>query len=441
MLREILTKKEILKNCKIFRMLATQAEKEHASFHTPGHKVHGFDITELSYSDNLSSPKSCILEAERDVAEILGARRSFLLTDGSTCGILSMLYAAKQLGAKNIAFCESTHKSVFNGCAALGLTPLVYPSSKREEIPFAPTMSALSEKNGEIFAAADAILFTSPDYYGNVADLRGAREFCDKNGKILLVDGAHGGHLHFEKELHAGTYADMWVDGVHKSLPALTQGAIVSAKSEKFAQALQKGVDIFRTTSPSYPIMASVEYAVKYPRKVTLEKRVNLFKKRYARIYQNADWTKLCARFGKHAFQVEKILEEEGIFAEFCDGNVLMFYLSPATRMQDFDRLKTRLTELFVQFPDYEPKKSKKENELDPAPLVFDKNAETEWVDMDGAEGRICANNCGLFPPCTPLILQGERIEKEKLRLMRQANNLFGVQDGKILVLKNKDKE
>ena len=311
MLREILTKKEILKNCKIFRMLAAQAEQEHTSFHTPGHKISGFDITELSYSDNLSCPKGCILEAERDLAEILGAERSFILTDGSTCGILSMLYAVKQLGAKTVAFCESTHKSVFNGCAALGLTPLVYSPYKREEIPFAPTMAELKEKNSDILRAADALLFTSPDYYGNVADLRGAKEFCEKEGKILLVDGAHGGHLHFEKELHAGTYADMWVDGVHKSLPALTQGAVVSAKNKKFADALQKGVDIFRTTSPSYPIMASVEYAVKYPRKITLEKRVHLFKKQNARIYQNSDWTKLCVRFGKYAFQVEKLLEEE----------------------------------------------------------------------------------------------------------------------------------
>ena len=441
MLREILTKGEVLKNCKIFRMLAAQAEKEHISFHTPGHKTSGYDITELSYSDNLSCPKGCILEAERDVAEILGAQKSFLLTDGSTCGILSMLYAAKQLGAKTVAFCESTHKSVFNGCAALGLTPLVYAAKKRDEIPFAPTMSALNEENKELFQAADVLLFTSPDYYGNVADLRGAREFCDKTGKILMVDGAHGGHLHFEKELHAGSYADMWVDGVHKSLPALTQGAIVSARDKKFAEGLEKGLDIFRTTSPSYPIMASVEYAVKYPRKLTLEKRVLFFKKRNPRIYQNEDWTKLCARFGKHAFQVQKILEEEGIFAEFCDGNVITFYLSPATKMQDFERLKNRLTELFLQFPDYAVKKEKKNNERVPAPLVFDKNAETEWVKFDKAEGLVCANNCGLFPPCTPLILRGERVSEEKIALMKKADNLFGVRGDEILVLKNKDKE
>lgn len=441
MLREILTKSEVLKHCKIFRMLAAQAEREHSSFHTPGHKISGWDITELSYSDNLSCPKGCILEAERDVAEILGAEKSFLLTDGSTSGILAMLYAVKQLGAKTVAFCESTHKSVFNGCAALGLTPLLYTPTKQDEIPFAPTMSALNEKNGDIFNSADVLLFTSPDYYGNVADLRGAREFCDKTGKILIVDGAHGGHLHFDKDLHAGTFADMWVDGVHKSLPALTQGAVVSARNEKFALALQKSVDIFRTTSPSYPIMASVEYAVKYPQKPTLEKRVLLFKKRNARIYQNADWTKLCVRFGKRAFEVEKVLENEGIYPEFCDGNVIMFYLSPATKMQDFDRLKERLTSLFETYPDEPVKNSKKADKLDPAPVVFDENAPTEWVKFENAIGRICANNCGLFPPCTPLILRGEEIREEQIALMKNADNVFGVRGDEILVLTNEGRE
>lgn len=441
MLRKILTREETLENCKIFRMLVEQAKKEHISFHTPGHKASEWDITELSYSDNLSCPNGCIAEAERDIAEILGAKRSFILTDGSTCGVLSMLYAAKRLGARSVAFCESSHKSVFNGCAALGLTPILYRAKKRENIPFAPTMYALNEENAAVFEEADALLFTSPDYYGNIADLRGARKYCDETGKILLVDGAHGGHLHFEKNVYAGAYADMWVDGVHKSLPALTQGAVVSARTERFAEALREGVDVFRTTSPSYPIMASVEYAVKCPRKISLEKRVNLFKKRCDRVYRNEDWTKLCARFGENAFEVEKILEKEGIFAEFCDGNVIMFYLSSATRTQDFERLQKRLGELFEQYPLAEEKTTEKLNERVPAPLVLDENAETEWLEAEKCEGRICARECGLFPPCTPLILRGERVKREQIELLKKANTLFGVRDGKILVLKNKGEE
>ena len=431
-MKKTLTRQDVLKNCKIFAMLAAQADKEHLSFHTPGHKISGFDITELSYSDNLSCPKSCILAAEQDIAAILGAYKSFLLTDGSTCGILSMLYAAKFLGVKRIAFCESSHKSVYNGCAALGLTPLVYAAEKAGEIPFSPTMYALNEKNAHILQAADALFLTSPDYYGNVADLRGAREWCDKNNKILLIDGAHGGHLHFDKSLHAGAVADMWVDGVHKSLPAFTQGAVVSARTEKFAEALQKGVDVFRTTSPSYPIMASVEYAVKYPRNEGLEKAVREFSEREERVILRDDWTKLLVLFGERAFEAEKELESKGIYAEFCDGNLMMFYLSPATKDEDFERLKKEIGLLLKKYPYF----TKKEVERVPAPILLDKNVATEWVNLDDVEGRICANNCGLFPPCTPLILAGEQVTKEKVELLKKANNVFGLYEGKILVLK-----
>ena len=90
-MRNYLQDEAVLKDCKIYQMLSAQSGKKHLSFHTPGHKVGEWDITELSYSDNLSCPQGCILEAERDIAKILGAFRSFILTDGSTAGVLSML--------------------------------------------------------------------------------------------------------------------------------------------------------------------------------------------------------------------------------------------------------------------------------------------------------------------------------------------------------------
>ncbi|MBQ4053324.1 MAG: aminotransferase class I/II-fold pyridoxal phosphate-dependent enzyme, partial [Clostridia bacterium] len=255
-MRKILQEETVLKNCKIFKMLAAQPQP-HVSFHTPGHKVSGFDITELSYSDNLSCPSGCIKAAEEDIAKILGGAKSFILTDGSTCGVLSILHAAKAMGVQKIAVCEDSHKSVFNGCALLGITPLVYPQKRAHKIPKGYTMSALKREFADILDEADALFFTSPDYYGNVADLAAARAYCDETGKLLLVDGAHGGHLHFDRTLYAGAYADLWVDGVHKSLPALTQGAVVSARTEALGEELRLALDIFRTTSPSYPIMAS----------------------------------------------------------------------------------------------------------------------------------------------------------------------------------------
>lgn len=410
-MKRIFKDKKTLANCKIYQMLAKQKRK-HLSFHTPGHKASGWDITELSYSDNLSAPNGCILEAERDIAKILSANKSFILTDGSTSGVLSMLYAAKSLGVKRVAFSKNSHKSVWNGCALLGLIPLMYPEKVDE---------------------ADALLFTSPSYYGKVENLAEARQYCDETGKLLLVDGAHGGHLHFDKGLYAGAYADMWVDGVHKSLPALTQGAIVSARNERFADALKKGVDIFRTTSPSYPIMASVEYAVKYPQNLDLERAVRAYAKSEPRASVFEDWTKLLCRFGAKAFEAEEYLEKQGIFAEFCDGEYICFYLSPATSLRGFRVLKKRLKKAFERYP-FEPNQ---ELERIPAPSI-PKNCKVEEVDLDKSVGRICAADCGLFPPCTPLLCAGDRIDSESVRRLQGASNVYGIEQGKISVFEEK---
>lgn len=448
--------KNTLKSCHIYQMLRAYSHGRHLSFHTPGHKVGKWDITELSYSDNLSSPSGCIALAERDIARVLGAERSFILTDGSTSGVLSMLYAAKSLGAKTVAVCEASHKSVFNGCALLGLTPLTYSQKVENGVPIAYKGEELFERFGALFSACDCVFLTSPDYYGNIADFKAIRRFCDKNGKLIIVDGAHGGHLHFDRTIYAGAYADFWVDGVHKSLPAFTQGAVVSARTKEYAEKLREGVDIFRTTSPSYPVMASVEYAVKYPRNSKLEQVVNDWVAREHRLQSGGDWTKVCAVFGKNAFEAEKILENEGVYPEFCDGNVVMFYLSPATTKKQLKILQKKLRRLVLRFVIEDIGghvfDERLKNEQDGIQVcdqdddaqhnpAHDLLKKTEWVSLEKTENRICAANCGLFPPCTPLIKAGERVEKGKIELLQQANNVYGLDDGKMLVIKTEKEE
>ena len=550
--------KKTLKQCHIYGMLAAHAKGRHLSFHTPGHKSGAWDITELSYSDNLSCPQGVIAQAERDCAEILGADRSFFLTDGSTSGVLSMLHAAS---VRSLAFPKNAHKSVYNGCRILGITPVLLEVPTLSQIPLQPTREEMSEK----IKAADALLLVTPDYYGNLADLAFARELCDREGKLLLADGAHGGHLHFQRGIYAGTYADLWVDGVHKSLPALTQGAVVSARTPELSRRLKESVDIFRTTSPSYPILASVEYAVRFPRNQALENKVFRFTAAWEnRLWPGGDWTKLCVRLGPAAFRVQKQLEAKGIYAEFCDGNVLMFYLSPATRKRDFLRLRKELVALFFVLPPPEPlgspdRKSdsapdcaRRFSEPSPAvsysaappelsgypgpfgrpgespgkktvlpenpgntenPIVGTTGTEAEtqfladltapafadsgllgisasvpadrvdvpenrmpdecencnlsdpglivrschpdradfrgevckapdkeqlsveFLPPEQAIGRIAARTCGLFPPCTPLIFAGERVTEEAARLLKEAPNAFGLEEGKTVAV------
>jgi arginine/lysine/ornithine decarboxylase len=143
----------------------------------------------------------------------------------------------------------------------------------------------------------------------------------------------------------------------------------------------------------------------------------------------------VCVLFGE-AFEVEKILQKEGIYPEFCDGECILFYLSPACKKEDIDCLKNHVFTLLEQFP-YTPKMKAQRIHT---PLVLKNHEETEWVDLSLSTGRICALNCGLFPPCTPLLFAGERIEKEKIALLEKADNVFGLKEKKILVLKEERK-
>lgn len=317
-----------------------RAQKKHISFHTPGHKRSGADISELSYSDNLSSPQGVLAEAEREIAEILGAERSFILTDGSTCGVFSMIYALKKAGGKKLAVPVFSHPSVFHACEAMGIEIVPVPQEISYGIPKQPSFASAERA----LLSADALFLTSPDYYGFFAHLQEARNLCGREGKPLFIDGAHGSHLHFCKT-HAGRFADLWVDGVHKSLPANTQGAVVSAKNAIWGALLRETVKVFRTTSPSYPIMASVEYAVKYPRNERMEMLADGFKKRYGCV-NNDDWTKILVPFGEKADAAQTYLENHGVYAEFNDGNYLLFYLSPCTKASELKKLGKILEKL-----------------------------------------------------------------------------------------------
>ena len=319
-------------------MLSTQSAG-HISFHTPGHKRAGADITELSYSDNLYCPAGAIRAAEEDVARILGAARSFLLTDGSTSDIFSMIFAAKAAGANKLAVPYFSHPSVFHACGAMGVEIIPIEQDVRRGIPLQPVEEAIASA----LQQADALLLTSPDYYGFFAPMAAARRLCDGEGKPLLLDGAHGAHLHFCDD-YAGKFADMWVDGVHKSLPALTQGAVVSAR-EGFAKGLLSAVRTFRTTSPSYPILSSVEYAVKYPRKESIERASVAFKRGHGCL-ENDDWSKILVPFGEKSDDAQAALEAQGIYPEFNDGNYLMFYLSPCTKEEELEKLASALKTL-----------------------------------------------------------------------------------------------
>ena len=406
-------------NCRIYNML--NDAPRHTSFHTPGHKKGKWDITELDFSDNLAAPTGVIKQAQEEIASVLGASVSYILTDGSTSGVLAMLYAS---GVKKLIFPIASHKSVYNGCRLLGVEGVILPTRTLGKIPQQPTAKEVEIALKE--SGADGVLITSPDYYGNVADLSALKAVCQRHGALLLCDGAHGAHLH-GTPLYAGNFADMWVDGVHKSLPACTQGAVLSAKEQRFKERLLDGVDIFRTTSPNYIIMASVEYAVKYPVSPRLVAAANGLKQAL-NAYENDDWSKLLVHYGENATKVHEYLQSLNVYPEFCDGENILFYLSPANKISQIERLKAVLLPLKHLQSDYTLSAPMPENKRG------ERTEKYEQIPLASSVGRTSAKNVGLFPPCIPVVAQGEIIEQRHVERLQSAKNTFGLTEGKITV-------
>ncbi|MCH5142838.1 MAG: DegT/DnrJ/EryC1/StrS family aminotransferase [Clostridiales bacterium] len=426
-------------------------------FHVPGHKAHGdfkskftiapLDITELSYSDNLFCPDGIIADAQRDIAEILGARKSYILTDGSSSGVLSMIYAVKGRGTK-IIVPRNCHQSVWNACKIFNLEPVIVQGENVDGLMTPPPPELIKELI-ENDITIGAMIVTSPDYYGMVAPLKEYSEILKKNKRLLIVDGAHGSHLAFEqnRQGYAGVYADIWVDGAHKSLPVLTQGAVVSVNNKELISELEDGLNIFRTTSPSYPIMASVEYGIKFVKnneKVLADAKeaVKAFREKCVLpVLPSDDWTKIVVDFsakGICADKAAKRLEKKGIYAELSNGRYIIFYVSVMTTAAELNSLNYAISSIasnkklkgtYIQRPSI-PQNNRTFS------FQYALKRKRELIPLKNAAGRMCAVNAGITPPCIPVVVAGEMITKEVIEVLSAADDTFGMADGKIWVVK-----
>lgn len=427
-------------------------------FHVPGHKSRGefrkifpvapLDVTELSWSDNLQSPAGVIAAAQKEVAEILGAARSYFLTDGSSSGVMAMMYAASKRGNK-IIVPRNCHQSVWNACLILGMEPVVIQGETKDDVLMPPDAAQLERLLVNDVNIVGMIV-THPDYYGNTAPLADYARVLKKHARLLLVDEAHGAHLALEpaRRGYAGQYADIWVDGAHKSLPTLTQGAVLSIREEKFADEIEEGLNVFRTTSPSYPVMASVEYGVKFLKnnpKVLEQAKIAAaafrVKASAFKLYPSDDWTKLavdCKPLGVSSHAGAKFLEKKGVYAELSDGRYLIFYLSPMVTATDLNRLHAALLKMAGNKKlkgTYVPRPAYPAGERTYSYQYAFRNS-SEFVPLKQALGRMSARNVGLTPPCIPVVLAGEIVTEAHIRILEGAENTFGLTDGYLRVVK-----
>ncbi len=225
------------------------------------------DFTEIDATDNLHEATG-VLKASMDLAsQLWKSEASFYLVGGSTCGILAGNRTLTKRGDK-ILVNRNAHKSVFHAIELCGLEPVfVLPP----QVPFFGVCGSVSPAQiAQAFSAHPDIrlvVLTSPTYEGVISDIQGISEIVHKNGALLFVDEAHGPHLSLHPTFERGALAcgaDLVVQSLHKTLPALTQTAILHVGNKKIdIERLRHQLAVFETSSPSYPLLISADGCVR----------------------------------------------------------------------------------------------------------------------------------------------------------------------------------
>jgi len=436
---------------KILDAIKAQAKKSHARFHMPGHKGRklkgvglGYlklDVTEVDGFDVLGAKR----QAERDILNVYGAKECRILVDGATCGILSAVYAVKGLG-DSLIINRNAHKSVYNALEICGINPVTVDTDG----------DFYSELDKAFCLNPNAVgaLLTYPDYYGRCFSAERVKAITKKYGKLLLIDNAHGAHFKaLCPKLYAGEFADVWVDGAHKSLSTVNQGALVFTANDALVDRLNGAVDAFSTTSPSYVIAHSVEYGVKNllansKKCKAVADRVDALKeklKKYGvKILTSDDRLKMTVKaseYGRSAYQVQEKLSKKGIQLEMNDGENLLFMFSQNTTAVEIKRLYGAIIKALSEAQEITKRisETKKENPIRAMAYIDARKAETKTVLLADAVGKVSAVNAGLFPPCSPVVLAGEIITERTVKILLGAVGAFGVVNGRIKVIANED--
>ena len=245
--------------------------------HMPGHKRNGsflplrsaagFDITEISGFDDLHCPQGILANTQKSAANLYGSKEAFMLINGSTVGVLAAIGAHCKRKDK-ILTADNCHVSVPNAAELFGLDLVCINAASDKTSGVSCGMSPESIEAALIKdPQIRAVVVTSPTYEGVVSDIDAIAKTVHKAGIILIVDCAHGAHLGFSDAFPKNPVslgADIVIMSLHKTLPALTQCSLLHVCSDRAdTGAIKRMLDILQTTSPSYLLMASIDYCVR----------------------------------------------------------------------------------------------------------------------------------------------------------------------------------
>ena len=414
--------------------------------HMPGHKGNGFlgieklDITEIGGADSLYEADGIIAESERNAGLLFGCD-TFYSTEGSSLAIRAMLYLAvleakKQGKRAHIAAGRNAHKTFLSAAALLDFEiTWLFPKENGNYLTCPLSATEIEEALEDAEEKPTAVYLTSPDYLGNTADIKAISAVCKKHGVLLLVDNAHGAYLKFlpESRFPIDLGADMCCSSAHKTLPVITGGAYLHVSenaSPLFAAQAKNALALFGSTSPSYVILQSLDYANKlldsdYAAKLeAFAKKVVEFKNRLCQngyIFVGDEVLKLTAdtkKYGYTGTEFAAKLLENGIVCEFADNDFAVMMLTPEIGDKGLERLK----EAMLAVGKKDEIKQKAPPLHKPEKVLSSRNAtlcECESVAVKDSLGRILATATVSCPPAVPVVVSGERIDEKVIEIFK----------------------
>lgn len=478
-----------MSNRTLYERLKEYSSEDYYPFHMPGHKripdesfnsisPYTYDITEIDGFDNLHEPVGILKERMEKAGSFYESGKSYYLVNGSTCGILAAISACSHINSSTginkdntnkannkILMARNSHKAAYNAVFINELEAVyVYPDLIEE---YGINGGISPEKVNEILQSEaqegsldnlSCVYITSPTYEGVVSDILSISKICHKYGKPLIVDEAHGAHFSMHKDFPISALelgADIVIQSLHKTLPSLTQTAILHIGKNSLIEEreVERYLSIFQTSSPSYVLMASIDECIdrlmedtflpfdRLKRQISeLHKKSNQFTniRLLGReiIGKNSvydfDISKLVI-FPKSnqyngQYLYERLLEKYHLQLEMASLSYCLAMTSINDSDEGFSRLFSALDDIDREIRLYELPLFKGNSfklKKEPRTMAVSKISEAlaskkELIDLDKAEGRVGAEFVYLYPPGIPIIAPGEMYSGEVIRYLKE---------------------
>ncbi len=440
-----------------------RCNKNRLRLHVPGHKgqvlfdaepTQVLDVTELPATDDLYAPYGPIVKAQELMAQAAGAAHTLMLTGGSTAGILAMLLYSTEPG-DTVIIPRNAHFSFLSGCVFADLCP--------QFVPVQTTVDGYSYASEEGFLEAisrhpqaRAVVVTRPDYYGGMINISRIAAAAHAGGMRLLVDEAHGAHLPWMGSLQsaASLGADLWVQSAHKTLPALTAGALLHLSGEEDVHRALRLLRMVQTSSPAFYLLQSLDDARAWMEEHGakalngLQNHLRAFRVQMKAMgYTDAheswsplplefDPTRLVIEAPQGGYALAESLREHSIDVEMADDRRIVCILSVMDGEETLRRLLEGL-QMAACMPKADLPPVLREFAL-PRQVMRPRQAalgKLELVELKMAVGRVSGASVGLYPPGIPLVTPGEEISKYVIvdLLAAPEEKRFGLCNGKFL--------